>query len=576
MSISPAVQRIPDRPAPTPRWPPKKLCPQSLNLRFAAIRGLHRPQREVHGDGTISESRYVPGYSSSGQDGKQYQDQGRIFIHRDLDGKWVKNAQQIELKVTFEYLPTRLLPESSVVWSVQELPGAWATAPDDAAPTDEGVGWEVPAEFQPTSLSAPLATSSESTETVIKIDPANNVYFSIVRFRASNVAGRSYKILATVWPVAPGTTVHACETGAMTTWNRIDVEYVEMAGVKALPLAEIKNHYDHVCVQFDISRVTRGARRKDHFDEERNYNNAVKKCGDYMKLVFTQHGQPGWFCIIAAARLLAARTATVLYQGPARIYDSNRLTVDGMENVSRFKDHTTAKSLRIYDKTKIDTASAQWPEDYQTYTKFKITECIAPGGNIEITVEYQRYFTASMQKNETALKASLESYGFRRGQRVYIQVLSDGDAARVTVGNSPDTEEERGVGEGVYCKGFSLVFMDTVNQALITLCHELGHLLGCHHQCGNWDWKSNQHPLRAKRYKTVRSDWRACCMNDWLYFMVDGRKRKPIPWTQNRASAELCLAHRRQVLKAHLEDNPALGWGRSGADADDPRKEVRK
>jgi hypothetical protein len=50
-------------------------------------------------------------------------------------------------------------------------------------------------------------------------------------------------------------------------------------------------------------------------------------------------------------------------------------------------------------------------------------------------------------------------------------------------------------------------------------------------------------------------------MNYWFQFILDdGAPRTPIPWTQNRLSADLCAPHVRRMRDYHLEGNPGLGW----------------
>jgi hypothetical protein len=145
------------------------------------------------------------------------------------------------------------------------------------------------------------------------------------------------------------------------------------------------------------------------------------------------------------------------------------------------------------------------------------------------------------------LDAGLSHYGFPAGAKIPIQVLSLGDEALVLGGVSPGGVEVLGKH---YFGGKLLVFTKSlpVPDRLSTMCHELCHAFDNAHKCGNWDW-INQATLTS------------CCMNYWFQFVLnDASPRKPIRWTQNRSSADMCGPHIVRIRDYHLEKNPGLGW----------------
>jgi len=117
----------------------------------------------------------------------------------------------------------------------------------------------------------------------------------------------------------------------------------------------------------------------------------------------------------------------------------------------------------------------------------------------------------------------------------------------VTAGISPGG---RTVGGKTFFGGRLIVFTRSMDAAdyIRVLCHELCHAFDNAHKCGSWDWR-------------LQPDRTSCCMNYWFQFVLDdGTPRKPISWTQNRTSADLCGPHLRRMRDYHLQDNPGLAW----------------
>ena len=183
---------------------------------------------------------------------------------------------------------------------------------------------------------------------------------------------------------------------------------------------------------------------------------------------------------------------------------------------------------------------APLPFDLDLFTWFALRS----RSGSDLNISPHEYYEVD-NPDEPFLEAHLGTYGIASGTTIRVQVLNAG--AAFVGGVSPGSIL---VGGRVYFGGRLMAFTDgqDPDELLITLCHELSHAFYNPHQCGNWDWE----------HKERRS---ACCMNYGYQFVLDNASpRRPIPWTQNLESPNLCGPHIVSIRDAHLEDNPALGW----------------
>jgi|LGVF01.1.fsa_nt_gb hypothetical protein len=528
-------------------------CPCSnpeIRARITEIRGLYRPgvdDRSVSPPGTTRNSGYEPGYISS-------DDRGRIFTNRALDGTWSKDQQYIELTVQVEVLPSSCpLPSGTKVrWSVED--------PDDPTNEASNVHPDAGRLIDPNDYSGTTKTGANTNDNDPRgkatatprfeqvdamyalsgnetlVDPAT--LRSKVRFHVSDIAGDNYKILAVgVHPSVTSST--AARTGVMTVWDRIEIEYVKMASAQELPVDQIARHYDIACVQVDVSekRVVGGT--SDKATMELNEMLAYAACESYCTRAsgeFTHEGDAGWFFMAAANRFLPASTASILFEGNARAY-GGRVRLPSGTTLS-----ATPKVVRIFNSSRITGMSPPKPNDYDIHIKFRVTS--RSGRNLFIAPH--DYHEVNDPDN-SFLDADLSHYGFASGATIPVQVLSAGDEALVTAGISPGGQSVAG---RHYFGGKLMVFTQilTGSQVIETLCHELCHAFDNAHKCGNWDWEQ----------KATRT---SCCMNYWFQFVLDSSApRRPIQWTQNRQSANLCGEHVVSIRDYHIEDNPGLGW----------------
>jgi hypothetical protein len=291
-------------------------------------------------------------------------------------------------------------------------------------------------------------------------------------------------------------------------------------------------------VQVDIAekRVVTGAADKPHMaaaDPEADCAQYASAAGQ-----FKNEGRKGWFFIAAANRMVKARKATILYEGDA-VANADRVRLPPGTALA-----AVPAVVRVFDPAKAAGLAAPKPNDRGVHTKFKVTSLV--GGRDLVLVPHD--FHQVDDPNTAFLHADLSHYGIAAGTKIPVQVLSDGDDAAVVGGISPGGTTIAGK---LYFGGKLLVFTKSVaaHEQIRTMCHELCHAFDNAHKCGNWDW-------------VQQTDLTACCMNYWYPFVLDDASpRKPMPWTQNRGSADLCAHHIRNMRDYHLEKNPGLGWG---------------
>ncbi len=514
------------------------------------IRGLYKPgvdDRAVRPPGTTKNSGYVPGYLSN-------DDKGRIFTNRRLDGTWSKDQQHIEITVQIEVIPSMCpLPSGTKVrWMIED--------PDDATNEDPRVHPDTGRLLDPNDYSGTSKTGANpndndprgkatATPLLEQVDAkyaltGNETLVdlatlkSVVRFHVSDVAGDNYRIRAEgVHPSVTSST--PAQTGVMTVWHRVEIEYVKMASAHELPVDQISRRYDIACVQVDVTekRVVGGGSDKAAMGT--NDNLAYAACESYCTSApgeFTHEGQGGWFFIAAANRFVPARTASILFEGDA-LAQGRRVRLPSGTSMSQ-----VPRVVRVFHPSAIGGMSQPKPNNYDIHVKFRVSS----RSGRDLTIEPHDYHQVNDPDN-SFLDADLSYYGIASGTSIPVQVLSAGDEALVTGGISPGGQS---VGGRHYFGGKLLVFTQVLPQSemIRTLCHELCHAFDNAHKCGNWDWEQ-----KANRT--------SCCMNYWFQFVLDdSAPRRPIQWTQNRQSANLCGPHVVSIRDYHLEDNPGLGW----------------
>lgn len=525
------------------------VAPLVAIVEITDVLGLNKPgfdDRVIKPAGTTKNSSYQAGYISD-------DNKGRIFTNRKPDGTWVKDTQYVE--VTAEVFPLGVvLPAGSkMVWTIED--------PDDPTNEDPRVRKDAGEILDPNDYTGGVKTDAkpndndprgkaDETYKLEEIDPKYALAgletlidipnrISKVRLHVNDIAGDNYRIKAEVKKDPKITLSVPGQTGIMTVWHRVELEYVKMNSAAELPVDEIAKHYDMACAQVDVSlkRVVTGAADKPQMDLTEA--GAHAKCDSYATKAagqFTKEGEKGWFFIVAANSFMKPKTSTILYEGDAEAF-GNKVQLP----VGTVLGGTPA-IVRVFNDAKIGGMLPPKPNDFDLHIKFRVDH--QTGRNLFIVAHD---FHEVDNPDVSFLDADLSDYGFAAGAKIPVQVLGRGDQSLVTAGISPGGAD---VGGKHYFGGRLLVFTKSLIAAdyIRVLCHELCHAFDNAHKCGNWDWIN-------------QPDKTACCMNYWFQFVLDdGAPRKPIVWTQNRVSAEMCARHLRNIRDYHLEKNPGLGW----------------
>lgn len=515
---------------------------------FTEILGLNKPgadNRPVKDPGTTRGSDYEKGYLSA-------DDKGRIFVNRKPDGTWEKGKQYIELTAVVEPAWVKLPAGAKMVWSFEdpddptnEPPNVHPDAGKILDPNDYGGAAKTGAnandndpngkgKAKPKFEEIDPKYALSGAETLIDV-PARTTK---VRFHVSDIAGDNFKVKAEVKADPTIDLSLAAETGVMTVWSRIDLEYVKMKTAAELPVDQISAHYDIACVQVDVTEKREVDGKFDLPFMGKTRDLAEAKCEEYATkaVQFKKAGTPGWFFIVAAHRMLPPKATTILYEGSAEAQGGNVRLPKGTTLPG------TPKMVRVFEPAKIAGVKKPKPNDHDTHIKFSVSGKVK---NDLVLVAHD--FHEVDDPDNSFLDARLNDYGFADGTAIEVQVLNDGDEARITAGISPGGAEVAGKH---YFGGRLIIFTEATGASdyLTVLCHELCHAFDNAHKCGNWDWRLQ--PQRA-----------SCCMCYWFQFVLDdAAPRKAIMWTQNRTTPDLCAKHIRHMRDYHLEDNPGLGW----------------
>jgi hypothetical protein len=231
-------------------------------VELTDILGLYEPVKTPILPGEGQHARRRAGYLSE-------DNAGRIFRNRALDGTWKKDTQLIELSVKITALRGTVPAGAKVRWVMidrddpindrTDLHQQWGpyidandhdaagkpewarVGDDDHGIPDRTPRWEEVPGFDLT------IRSDEVASTLI----IGNV--SKVRLHCTNVSGANFVVRAVMDSLQIDELV--AQTGLMTIWDRIDVEYLRMAS--ALPidaaLADVPSHFALACIQFDVA-----------------------------------------------------------------------------------------------------------------------------------------------------------------------------------------------------------------------------------------------------------------------------------------------------------------------------------
>ena len=561
--------------------------PGGALVRFEEIRGLYQPGHDdsaARGGSTIG-CGYRLGYRS-------HDDRGRIFINHvpraSPSALWQaarrRDTQYIEAIVSVRGFGGTLPSGVEVEWT-------WSD-PDD--PTDTGMHAAAAAHVDPGGGGAddnrgqcdypsPAAGSAATFEQLdaFTMTPVGTHGCrtpvtggqSGVRLHCTNVGGDNLRLRATVsHPGLAGTA--EVETGVMTMWKRIDVEYKELEGAYTFPVgfrADLQEHFDQCFVQLDVEpvQVVRGA--PDHLVRrraqlERAASRLARSPADGG--IFDHAGQPGWFLLVAAkhaSRDIATSqgsrvrnaagggtfTATAeprwyggsdpsqqrgeLLRIPERI--SGRVAVVFIRNPSVTADRPDREIvIPVWQTQRLANATLLHLQGVTIVREFT-------GGDGSEDHAYSRadyYYPTHRYVGDTG---AWESGGLGLTGTLEVALLRPG--SWVTNGISP--------GRGGHFAGRTILFthaapatatLDADPSFLRTIVHEFGHAFGMPHRCSHATWEDPPDHSCTMNYST-----------NWLF---EPGTTTLQPFNIGQRGRHFCARHVRAIREVHLEDNPEM------------------
>jgi hypothetical protein len=537
-----------------------------IAVRIVDIKGLYLPgfTEGSRPPGTARAAGYKPGY-------KSLDNRGRVYLNQDLEGRWTKNTQVIEITAEVTILEGELPSGARIRWSVRdpddplnERPevhpdwgpyldrndyddaGAYVSpAPDDDEGTAAGSPrWE---EVEAYALSDATETSAWTAITGMR---------SKVRHHTTDVAGDNLILRAELdAPTLAGAT--GDETGIMTVWHRVDVEYIRMESALPLPVEAVPGHFEPAFAQLDFAAERVVPDRPYMAPDESTLGESSSR---FIDEVFSHEGDPGWFCLISALDpyALPAVRGEVLVTGMVTILDSG----DGEKRREYLEipgshpdaDHVTFRwngeevGFRVAIATVLPgppTRTQLWLEPHDIQSQFT-----AGDGSVAHAYKNRLFFFPRSRRRG----AAWEPPGY--GIPTRVEAVVRGAGAIYTVGMSPTLD----LGDARYFAGRTILFTrhrawweaererprrGYEQGALHTAVHELVHAFGMPHKCGYFDY-------RTPRKKT-------CCMNYRPNWMID-TEQQLIPGTSGRTGNDMCGRHLKEVRRVRLKDNRGLRW----------------
>ncbi|WP_437900066.1 hypothetical protein [Sorangium sp. So ce124] len=536
-----------------------------ISVRIVDIKGLYLPgfPDSTAPPGTTRAAGYKPGY-------KSLDNRGRVYINRDLDGQWAKNTQLVEITVEVTSSEGELPEGARIRWSARdpddpsnerpEVHPDWAPTLDendyDAAGNyvgpvegdnegtqDRAPGWE---ELEGYALSDVTQTSASTAIVGGR---------SKVRRHMTDIAGDNL-IVSAALDAAGGAEAAGDETGIMTLWRRIDVEYIRMQSAPPLPVELVPAHFEPVFSQLDFAeaRVIPDLQRL-ALDAETLGDMASRFVSEH----FEHAGDPGWFCLIAALEPhpVPEVRGEVLFSGSVTILDggegerrSEYVEIPGTHpdaSYITFRWENWQISFSVASAAILDDPprTRLWLAPHDIQSQFT-----AGDGSLAHAYERRLFFFPRARRREGAWEPP--GYGIPASAEADVR----GSGAAYVAGMSPTID----VGPARYFAGRTILF--THHRAwwdpeaaqprrgyeqgtLHTIVHELTHAFGMPHKCGYFDYRT---PRRT-----------TCCMNYGSHWMVDADQQL-IPGTDGRVGNDLCGRHVKETRRVRLENNRGLQW----------------
>jgi hypothetical protein len=543
-------------------------------VEITRVRGLYAPI--ANGAPGLARAEARDGYTS-------HDDLGRVYVNHDLDRKFKKDTQQVEETVKLHAARGRVPPDAEVRWSVRE--------PDD--PTDDDPFFHRqwgryvdPKDYDKTGRHTGAAGGDNEGHAAknppwepvagydllrAKVDQAASAVVgdeSRVVFHCPDTAGDNFILRAEVTS-ATAMDAFAAETGVITMWHRIDVQYLRMPGAQKLPVESVPVAYEPACVELDIAPEEPIAEELDLAPDDDTLDTVISAWVDAR---FTKKSEPGWFCLIAAMRPYPPPTVKVadlvVFDGEVKLHvggvaswyyeyfdiPGEHWKIEGVRAGVDFVRFSADGRTIAFNLFRTEPAPGGKSTRCLVAGHYLQPEFTAGDGNIEhaYAVSYEYHPRARL------IGAKVTKGGYGLPDTVHAEVYLPG--ASFTAGISPTVERKVKGKVREYFAGRTVVFTLTSSywsekdhkptasaqaEMLQAINHELCHAFGMPHICGHYD-------TRLPRD-------RSCCMNYFLNWLLDARAELVVD-SEDRMGERLCGRHLKEIRRTHLEENPGLDW----------------
>lgn len=561
--------------------------PAQLTLELTAIEGLYKPGHVAEGEVEPKLSGYEEGYL--GED-----DKGRIFVNHcprtDATQPWdevvAKDTQYIDLCAEVEASRGVISPDVRIEWEWldpnapehEELNQHGARLPDTVdvdghprAATNRGTcDYPIPNSKDMARFAQSEDCGFADGATIHFCTTSIEAGQSRVRLHVSNVAGDSFVVRARLLHGPRMVPSGQLQTGVMTVWKRIDVEYVRMENALPLPVDKVPPFFEPARVQMDFAkeRVVPGKHFLTKAEDEESLACATLASASTGE--FKAEGKPGWFFLAAAERASSEKfqqpagatsgAAAGQYAGKAKVAEVKdsgatwekvivNQVVSGPVEIMKVRDRTDGPygQIEVWKKEVVggQTHLHLYGTDYQS--DFEVPKGLQTGrmGGAGKGGAYDKRDFAFLRHRLRLPTNTWETPGMGFPENVHIETTPPGVVE--TRGLSPSVLH----GGEKYFAGRLVVFTRAgeatsldADRTVATIVHEFTHAFGYPHKCGYYAWP--QPPAQS------------CSMNyflSWLYVIGSRRLDR---FNLGEKSPHLCAKHLAGVREVHLEDNPAM------------------
>lgn len=530
------------------------LPPRAYVVVIEEIRGLYKP---TGADPPAKRAGYIHGYTSEDH-------QGRMYLNRNPNGDWVSGQQFIDVRARV-HVPmglNTLPPNPKIHWTVQDPDdpindqpicpidaGSYLDQNDysNAGPVgaqgndNEGVlrnpRWEAVGNSALVVLSLATATTT-----------VDQFGYSSVRIHCPDLAGDNLIVRAELGGVAADQLFPA-QTGVMTMWQRIDVEYVQLQDAHPLPVNAVPQYFEPACIQLDFT-----APRLEPAQQYVGNSKDTYEPLPFADSKFQNNGVRGWFCLIAACWACPTQPAISSPDIP-----TERITVKGrIVKSDGGAESVFVRGLHSYAEAVILEWNDEQNQKQSVFfgsTERKLHPANKPLGTEILLLPHDITpdFTAGdgSHGHFTNLRRMFYPMGGYGAPADVSVTLCPPGRGQATAGVSPSVPRDN----NKYWRGRTIIYThhpaNTMEAVLRTIVHELTHAFGLPHKCGLFAWSTqdldSENPIGT------------CCMNYNEVWMIDNSGTL-LPGTSKRVVPDHCARHVKELRRTRVQNNPGLGW----------------